>query len=156
MGTARFSCDAARRDDIESHGANRDHVACFFVTLHAYRTNARTPQSTRAHNYIVTPRVFNLSDAPLPPPPPSLSTFALSHPHRPAAAVAFDAALPCQYSTTLPFSRRRKPYSAGFSVWVRTKSPITTRHKIPILHSRSFDNNVLTYEQTRGFFNVSN
>jgi len=159
MDTVRFSRDAARHDDIESHSANRDRVACSVVTLHAYRTSARTPQSTRARNYIVTPRVFNLSDAPLPPPPPSLSTFALSHPYRPAAAVAFDATstLPCQYSTILPFSRRRKPFSAGFSIWARTKSPITTCHKIPMLRTRSFDNNVLTYKRTRAiFFNVSN
>lgn len=39
------------------------------------RTHARMPQST-AHNYIVTPRVFNLSGAPPPPPPLSLSTSA--------------------------------------------------------------------------------
>lgn len=115
MGTAYFSRGAAISDRT---ARIETALRAPNVTLHAYCTGARTPQSTRARNYIVTPRVFNLSDAPRPPPPPSLSTFALlSHPR---AVVAFDAAstLPVlSNAATLPFSRRRKP--AVFSRFLR-------------------------------------
>lgn len=127
-----------RHSDIESHGANRNRVACSVVTLHAYRTSARTPQSTRARNYIVTPRVFNLSDAPPPPSPPSLSTLTLPHPHRSSPRLCL-LSTPLQPCRSHAGGNRFQPVSSFDPA--RNRQQRAT--KFPIVLAGS-DNNVLT------------